>query len=192
MEYAFLFLIVAGFIIFFKNKTKSANDVKELKEKILREQDEEDRRLETLLKKKREDVLSLERPRVKVFIRGHAKRTLELRCGVVLSDDEEHWIQLIEKDTISEPFDEHRGYPFLCKLSTGHQCYIIVDVKLEDYEIDWFAKTFFPLNRKLWFKHCIAEDLLLKDDERLEPIDRIEWHDKLNEKILRKEKQEVS
>ena len=132
------------------------------------------------------NVLSLKEPNIKVKVKGHAMRTLELRCGFTSSEQIEVQITLINKHDYPKSKDEEEGETYLCKLPNNHKCYVVFFPSIEKNTIIWTAKTFFPINRVDWFKYCAAEDLLLKDDKNLAPIDRIVWHEKLLEKIEKK------
>ena len=135
-----------------------------------------------------QNVLSLKKPSIQVDVNGHAKRTLELRCGFAKPDEDAIYITLIKKDSRkkSNGDEDEVGETYLCRLPNGNQCYAVIGYERGKYKVSWFVKTFFPVNYEEWFKHCAAQDLLLKDDQELKSIDRIEWHDKLVEKIERK------
>ena len=183
------FLIIVLLISLLKLRSSGQSDlVKQeiLREQILKEQAEEDKRLEEAHKIKRDNVLSLNEPEIKVSVKGHARRTLELRCGFVMNEEEtEISITLLERH--NSDFKEEDGDVYLCELQNKEKCFVVgLDTEIKEDDVSWYSKTFYPINHKEWFKYCTAEDMLIKDDESLRPIDRIEWHNKLIEKIEKK------
>jgi hypothetical protein len=133
-----------------------------------------------------DDVYSLKQSKISVEVKGHAKRTLELRCGFVMPDSHSITIELLQKDMDPDAMKEEAGSSYLCMLPNHKKCYAVLHYKIENRSVRWFVKTFLPYNRKEWFKFCVSEDMLLKDDASLQPIDRIEWYEKLIEKIEKK------
>ena len=133
-----------------------------------------------------DDVYSLKQSKISVEVKGHAKRTLELRCGFVMPDPHSITIELLEKDMDPDAMKEEAGSSYLCMLPNHKKCYAVLHYKIENRSVRWFVKTFLPYNREEWFKFCVSEDMLLKDDTSLQPIDRIEWYEKLIEKIENK------
>lgn len=132
------------------------------------------------------NVLSLKEPEINVSVIGHARRTLELRCGFAMKmSDNKIPITLLERcNSQFKRNNDHRGNTYLCKLPNGKRCFIIgLEYEISENQLSWYSHTFYPENQKEWFKYCTAEDMLIKDDETLRAIDRIEWHNKLNEKI---------
>ena len=132
------------------------------------------------------NVLSLKTPDIKVQVIGHTKRTLELRCGYVITGEEPVSITLIKKHTGTGATNEKEGEKFVCSLPNAQKCRVVIKHKIINNDVEWIATTFFPINEEDWFKFCIAEDTALKDDKTLSSIDRIVWHEKLLEKIEKK------
>lgn len=132
------------------------------------------------------DVYSLKQTKISVDVKGHAQRTLELRCGFVMSGSDSIIIELLEKNMDPASMKEEEGESYLCMLPNKTKCYAVLLHKIENRSVQWFVKTFLPFNHEEWFRFCVSEDLLLKDDLFLRPIDRIEWHEKLIEKIEKK------
>lgn len=135
-----------------------------------------------------DEVYSLKQSKISVEVKGHAKRTLELRCGFVMPDSHSITIELLEKDTDPAAMKEEVGISYLCMLPNNKKCYAVLHYEIENRSVRWFVKTFSPFNREEWFKFCVSQDKLLKDDASLQPIDRIEWHEKLIEKIENKQR----
>jgi hypothetical protein len=131
------------------------------------------------------DVYSLKQTKISVDVKGHAKRTLELRCGFLMSESGSIIIELLEKNMDAASMKEE-GESYLCMLPNKTKCYAVLLHKIENRSVQWFVKTFKPFNHEEWFRFCVSEDLALKDDTSLGSIDRIVWHEKLIEKIEKK------
>ena len=165
----------------------------QLRERIeeFHKQIDESHKREIIQEEQIDNVFSLKTPEILVDVKGHPRRTLELRCGFALPTEDPILITLIKKDVEKKSYKEEEGEPYLCKLRNGTECYVIIWYEKEENTVRWYAKSFSPKNREEWFEHCNSHDMLLKDDEILNSIDRIEWHDKLVEKIERKRKNNI-
>ena len=113
----------------------------------------------------------------------------ELRCGFVAPNNsansihEKNLLTIRLLDKIENETDtKDDGTLFKAELPNKKLCYVVLNHN-QTTPLKWFAKTFFPINQEDWFDVVTAEDLAIKDDLTLRPIDRIEWHRKLSDRV---------
>jgi Ca2+/Na+ antiporter len=132
-------------------------------------------------------VLSLEVKEIVVGVKGHPDRTLQLRCGFFIpepklpTENKELSLILIKREPEIEK-EQSEELVYTAELPNRKRCIVVLKHSAE-LPLIWTAKTFFPIEHVDWF-HCVrTEDSAIKDDETLRPIERIEWHRKLMQRV---------
>ena len=132
-------------------------------------------------------VLSLEVKEIVVGVKGHPDRTLQLRCGFFIPEpklpkkNKELSLTLIKREPEIET-EQSEGLVYTAELPNRKRC-IVALMHSAELPLIWTAKTFFPIEYMDWFNCVGTEDLAIKDDETLRPIERIEWHRKLIQRV---------